>query len=93
MNIKEVWQVWRGTSTFNKDMEGAFKKVCTTTACHGILLELESVIQKNAELEHEIQVKHAKLHEVLRLRDSANKRIAELEKERESLLRLISYVK
>jgi hypothetical protein len=33
----------------------------------------------NAELKHDVQAKHAKLHEALKLRDSANERIAELE--------------
>ena len=44
---------------------------------------------KIAELEHEVQAKHAKLHEALRLRDVANDRIAELEKERDESIAII----
>ena len=35
-----------------------------------------------AELQQELLKKHSKVHEALRLRDLANERIAELEKER-----------
>jgi hypothetical protein len=44
---------------------------------------IEIILEKDAkiaELEHSVQLKHYKLHKALRLRDSANERIAELEK-------------
>jgi hypothetical protein len=39
-----------------------------------------SDIKRIVELEHEVQVKHAKLHEALKLRDTSNGRAAEFEK-------------
>ncbi len=38
--------------------------------------------ERIAELQQELLKKHSKVHEALRLRDLANERIAELEKER-----------
>jgi hypothetical protein len=54
MNIKEVWNVWRGSTPPAKDMRGAFERACTPAACHGVLIELESATQKIATLEAEI---------------------------------------
>ena len=86
MNIKEVWNVWRESTPADKDMQRAFERACTPKACHGVLIEFESANQKIAELENEIQVKHCKLHQALKLRDTSNERIVELEKESKWLI-------
>ena len=79
INIKDVWSVWRKSATTDKDMQRSFKRACTPKACHDVLIELETANQKIENIQIEIQEKHCKLHAALKLRDTANERITELE--------------
>ena len=81
INIKDVWSVWRKSATTDKDMQRYFKRACTPKACHDVLIELETANQKIENIQIEIQEKHCKLHAALKLRDTANERVAELEDE------------
>ena len=58
------------------DKIAGLKKTCKSRS--DTIIEYSNKI---AELEHSVQLKHYKLHKALRLRDSANERVTELEKE------------
>ena len=74
MDIKEIWQIFKVSSAYDKDMQAVFRRHATPNACIELLEENEKLCAENETLKKDLQffidqsviIEHKQDHETMR---------------------------